>query len=254
MLFICIIPCCMLQAFANMAQKVQYTSEATTAKNWQSPQESTRYVYGDSAIQNENKSSIAQNIYLQGDTDILSQNAPRIVQELSSIIYNKTGVKVILHIVEKTPQYQKDTDVAMQPNLNFQNRRLYESNIIKSIQGHYAIIFLFYNDHAITLKSNLDFLDEQHTAQLLENYAYPYLPADAVGTLRYDDGVNEGVSNLYLALTHTIANHYNFELNAPKPMEQQNETTKIIIYAMLFILIGLFIIVRFGLLTFKKKG
>lgn len=188
--------------------------------------------------------------YLQGDIDILSQNAPTIVQELSSIIYEKTGVKVFLHVVKNTPQNDTQTDI----NAKFQNRRSYETHITEQIQGNYAIIFLFYNDHAITLKSNLPFLNDTHAAELLEDYAYPYLPADSVGTLRYNDGVNEGVSNLYLALTHKIAKHYNFELNAPKPMEKQSDVTKVVIYAMLLILIGLFILVRFGLLAFKKKG
>ncbi|GAB0172573.1 hypothetical protein NHP164001_05860 [Helicobacter trogontum] len=205
--------------------------------------------------QNSGANLIDKNgVYLQGDIDILSQDAPKIIQELSSVLYKKTGVKVFLHVVERTPQdntkEHDDTDI----NERFHNRRFYESRIIEQIHGNYAIIFLFYSDHAITLKSNLDFLSDSNVAELLENYAYPYLPADKVGTPRYDNGVNEGVSNLYLALIHTIAQSYNVELNAPKPMERQSDVTKVIIYSMLLILLGLFVLVRFGLLAFKKKG
>lgn len=195
------------------------------------------------------------NIYLHGDIDILSNNAPLIVKDISDRIYKATKIQVMLYVVKETPRYQgdnKQSDSII--NQKFQDRRLYETKVLNGLKGQYAVIFLFYNEHAITLRSNLDFLDIKAANDLLENYAYPYLPADSVGTLRYNDGVNEGVSNLYLALTHTIANHYNLELNAPKPMEQPDEATKVVLYIMLLILIGLFILVRFGLLIYKKKG
>lgn len=193
-------------------------------------------------------------IYLQGDTDLLSKDAIGIVQELSDLIYKKTGIKVFLYVIRNTPQHDKEADNSTDINVKFQNRRFYEANVIRGIHSDYAIIFLFYNDHAITLKSNLDFLNDSHAAELLEEYAYPHLPADEVGTLRYESGVNEGVSNLYLALINKIAEQYNFKLNIPKPIEKQNDATKIVIYIMLFTLICLFVIVRFGLLSFNKKG
>lgn len=204
---------------------------------------------------NSNIDSTSYNIYLHGDIDILSNNAPLIVKDISDRIYKATKIQVMLYVVKETPQYHSDNKESDSTiNQKFQYRRLYETKVLNSLKGQYAVIFLFYNEHAITLRSNLDFLDKKVSNDLLENYAYPYLPADSVGTLRYNDGVNEGVSNLYLALTHTIANHYNLELNAPKPMEQPDEATKVVLYIMLLILIGLFILVRFGLLAYKKKG
>lgn len=200
--------------------------------------------------------SHTQNTYLRGDTSLLSPDAPRITQQLSSTIEKAVGVQVFLYIIDRTPQSKSDTSMDYNqdsPQTRFDNRRAYEMSQTAQIEGKYAAIFLFYNDHAITLSSNLDFLDEQTRWQLLEDYAYPYLPADSVGSVRYSDGVNEGVSNLYLALMHTIATHYNITLDAPKPMEKQSEATKVIIYAMLLIMIGLFVIIRFGL-GLKKKG
>ena len=208
-----------------------------------------------SQISTESKNNVAlkQNTYLQGDIDILSNNAPIIVKDISDKIYKATKIQVMLYVIKETP-YSQTNNTESKINQKFQDRRLYETKILDSLKGQYAVIFLFYNDHAITLRSNLDFLDKEVADSLLESYAYPYLPADSVGTLRYDNGVNEGVSNLYLALAHTIANHYNIELNAPKPMEQPDEVTKVVLYAMLLILLGLFILVRFGLLAWKKKG
>lgn len=223
--------------------------------------------------------NITQSAYLRGDSSILSQNAPSIVQQLSSTLEKAVGVQVFLYIVGETPQSQSsksqdlgtsqdsqddkdsknskpDSPQAITQEIiqaSFDNRRAYEMNEVAQIEGQYAAIFLFYNDHAITLASNLDFLNEEARQQLLEDYAYPYLPADAVGSVRYDNGVNEGVSNLYLALMHTIAAHYNVTLDAPKPMEKPSDATKVIIYAMLLIMIGLFVIIRFGF-GLKKKG
>ncbi len=200
--------------------------------------------------------------YLQGDIDILSQNAPLIVNEISSVLLKNTGVRVYINVVKDTlSSYNvinndrlSIDDVLDSTSSNFQNRRLYEDRWLSNIDGKYAVIFLFYNDHAITLKSNLEFLKQKDIQNLLEDYAYPYLPAESVGTDKYDDGINEGVSNLYLALSHVIAKKYNFDLGAPKPMEKPSDMTKVVIYAMLIVLIGLFILVRFGLLAFKKSG
>lgn len=198
-------------------------------------------------------SAHTHNQYLQGNINILSSKAPVIVKDISNKIYNATKIQLVIYVVKETPHYQVD-NMESKINEEFQNRRLYEAKVLDALKGQYAVIFLFYNDHAVTLRSNLNFLDEKAANDLLERYAYPYLPADSVGTLRYDDGVNEGVSNLYLAIANVIANHYNLELNMPKPMEQPDDVTKVVLYTMLLILIGLFILVRFGLLAWKKRG
>ncbi len=215
----------------------------------------------DSVVQfkaiNTNEESKKNDAYLQGDINILSQNAPLIVNQISNIIYKNTGVNVYINIVKDTLHSYKDISKEINTDgnneSNFQYRRLYESKWLANISGKYAVIFLFYNDHHITLKSNLEFLSQKDIQNLLEEYAYPYLPAESVGNEKYDDGINEGISNIYLALTHTIAKHFNFELKAPKPMEKPSDMTKVVIYVMLIILIGLFILVRFGLLAFKNK-
>lgn len=128
----------------------------------------------------------------------------------------------------------------------------YEKEFTSRIRGEYAVIFLFFNEHYVDIKSNAAFLDSKIIKNLLEDYAYPYLPAEKVGSDKYINGVNEGLSNLYLATAHTIAGYYKVKLQAPKPMEKPSEATKIIIYIMLGILLVLFIIVSNGF--FAKKG
>lgn len=204
------------------------------------------------ALDSENVSDFTHNAYLYGDIDLLSGNAPVVVRNVSDKIYRATKIRTMLYIVKKTPSYVISNS---ESNINqkFKDRRAYETKMLDGLRGQYAAIFLFYDDHAITLRSNLDFLDKKTLDVLLERYAYPYLPADSVGTSRYDDGVNEGVSNLYLALTNTIADHYHIDLRVPKPMEQTEGATKVILYVMLLILIVLFIVVRFGLGSFNKR-
>ncbi|MWV61265.1 hypothetical protein DCO58_10530 [Helicobacter saguini] len=130
----------------------------------------------------------------------------------------------------------------------------YEKEFTSHIRGEYAVIFLFFDDSYIDIKSNASFLDSKIIKNLLEDYAYPYLPAEKVGSEKYIDGVNEGLSNVYLATAHTIAGYYKVKLQAPKPMEKPSEATKVVIYIMLGILIVLFVLVSNGFLAKKDKN
>ncbi|RDU67066.1 hypothetical protein CQA53_02060 [Helicobacter didelphidarum] len=207
--------------------------------------------------------SVIQTRYLTGDIDLLSHDALLSVKMISDQIYNKTKLQLYIHIVKQPildsdnsldkdfPKITESSLIHDSPQKKYQKRREYEQQFISHLDGDYAVIFLFYNDHAITIQSNKDFIKNE---KLLEEYAYPYLPAEALDSVKYRDGVNEGLSNLYLALAHTIAEYYNVELDAPKPMERPSEATKVIIYIMLFIMIGLFVLVSNGFFTKLKKG
>lgn len=209
----------------------------------------------DNVMQLDDNNIVPQSIkYFSGDTYILPKDAADSIKNLSSEIYDKTGISVFIHIIKQIPisnlQHLDISLDSLDMQNKFQIRRAYEQQWIRLLKGKYAVIFLFYNDHSITIKSNVDFLKTQ---DLLENYAYPYLPAESVESDKYKSGVNEGVLNLYLALSHTIAQHYNVTLHAPKPIEQPSDTTKIIIYMMLSILIVLFILVSNGFFSKSKK-
>ncbi|RDU61455.1 hypothetical protein CQA44_08870 [Helicobacter sp. MIT 14-3879] len=196
--------------------------------------------------------------YLIGDTDVLSHFAKESVAQVSGEIYKKTGFKLIIHVLKEVPILDSNIKAKinnMQDSLSesekFKVRRDYEEKFLSKIHDNYAVIFLFYNDHHITLKSNVDFLN---TASLLDEYAYPYLPVADIYSDKYKNGVNEGLSNVYLATAHAIAAHYNVILNAPKPMEKPSEATRFVIYIMLFSLIGLFVLVYFGFFKTKKDN
>ncbi|WP_147289205.1 hypothetical protein [Helicobacter aurati] len=172
--------------------------------------------------------------------------------KVSSLIYKNTGFKLFVHVLKETPIMTKVTDKnrLLSYQDKFKLRRDYENNFLSGIQGNYAVLFLFYDDHHITLKSNVDFLD---TSYLLNEYAYPYLPAVSTSSNEYREGVNTGVSNVYLAIAHEIASHYKMDLNIPQPMQKPSGGVRSIIYIMLFSLISLFLLVYFGFLSKHKE-
>ena len=120
----------------------------------------------------------------------------------------------------------------------FMDRRSYEDSFIATLDGNYAALFLFYKDHHLTLRSNASFIDPQ---ALLERYAYPYLPVASIDSNDYNEGVNRGVSNAYLALVHAIGSHYGLDLGVlPSPVSKPGDAARIIISLLLASLVGVF--------------
>lgn len=188
-------------------------------------------------------------IYVLDDENLLFDFLKRSIENVSSDIYEKTGFKFLVSVSRITTSgiYANVDDTV--PNElgygdKFRLRREYENNFLSKIQDNYAVLFIFYNDHHITLKSNVSFLD---TDFLLDEYAYPYLPTTNIYSSEYQDGVNTGVSNVYLATAHAISSHYNITLDIPKPMQRPGDGVRSVIYIMLFSLVGLFLLVYFGL-------
>lgn len=235
----------------SLRQDIQYLAlrDTTSTQNNNDDsrlQEPRQKAMVDSA-KNTNNTQLLQ--YLTGDIDLLSKDAKDSVTSISSELFNKTKFQVFIHIIKNPIVNAQVQTNQLSLTERFQVRRNYEEQWLHNLQGNYAVIFLFYNDHAITIRTNGDFLKTQ---DLLEDYAYPYLPAESVSNEKYNNGVNQGLSNLYLALVHKVAEHYKIVLNFPKPMEKPSGVTKVVIYVMLAILIGLFVLVSNGF--FKQKG
>ena len=231
------------------------SSQSTQTDNTKEDKEKTQSSEKDKDLSTQDSEIIQKQMeqkakeFLFGRTDLLSKDAPYSVALISSELLEKTGFRVMINI--------NDISTSGTQEEKFESRRDFEKLFLASLFKQknteippYAIIFLFYNDHNITIRTNATFLNTQ---ELLEQYAYPYLPAESVGSHEYNDGVNEGLSNLYLALSHKIAQHYKIELNAPEPMEKPRGVTKVIIYAMLLFLIVLFLLVSNGFFRKAEK-
>lgn len=187
--------------------------------------------------------------YVLNDNDIIFDFLKKSIDSISADIYEKTCFRFIVNVVKETTlgASSKISDVVSNNDISYQDkfrlRREHEDRFLSSMQGNYAVLFLFYNDHYITLKSNVDFLD---TNFLLDEYAYPYLPATSIQSNEYQDGVNTGLYNVYLAAAHAIASHYGIALDIRKPMQRPSEGVRSVIYVMLFSLVSLFLLVYFG--------
>lgn len=213
----------------------------------------------------KNPNNLTQNIestkYLTGDIDLLSKYALTSVKQVSDELYDKTKFQVYINIVKEISKTDSIESNSQNPNIieskvtesrdsKAKQIKDYENAFISKLDGQYAVIFLFYNDHHIDIRTNADFIDIPY---ILSEHAYPYLPAEKINSPKYNDDVNEGLSNAYLSLSHVVANHYKVKLNAPKPRERPSEATKIVIYFMLFVMIGLFILVSSGYFSRKNK-
>lgn len=189
--------------------------------------------------------------YIMGADGTFLEN-DKTVNLISQKIYELTGFKIYINMVLNTPlndELKNRNDLTLKDR--FYARREYEKNLIKKLNSPYAIIFLYYNEHHITVISSESFIDSKY---LLEEYAYPYLPISKVGSYKYDEGIKQGLSNIYLALVREVKNHYDISFDSPNPLEKPKEILKAIIYIMLFSLVGLFLLVRFGILArFMKK-
>lgn len=189
-------------------------------------------------------------IYVLDDENLLFDFLKRSIENVSSDIYEKTGFKFLVSVSRTTPSgiYTNIDNTVLNNELGYSDkfrlRREYENSFLSKMQDNYAVLFIFYNDHHITLKSNVGFLD---TDFLLDEYAYPYLPTTNIYSHEYQEGVNTGVSNVYLATAHAISSHYNVILDIPKPMQRPGDGIRFVIYIMLFSLVGLFLLVYFGL-------
>lgn len=187
---------------------------------------------------------VENNGFMLGHIKQIPLESKVVVNKISSEVLSKTGFNIFVNILDSLPSEFKDNN-----KTDFVNRRDYESTIINQLPKPYAIIFFYYTDHKISLESSEGFLDSN---ELLEKYAFPYLPNEKIGSDKYDDGINKGLSNIYLALVKEVGNFYKVEISAPFPLEKPSGMIKGLIYLMIFSLLGLFVLVRFKILGKKK--
>lgn len=184
--------------------------------------------------------------YMIGSIKQMPLESRDVVNRISKEISIKSGFHIFMNVVDVIPgEFQNKS------NTDFANRRDYEKSIINTLPKPYAIIFFYYQDHKISLISSEDF---SNTNKLLEDYAFPYLPNERIGSDKYDEGINKGLSNIYLAVVKKVSDFYKIDINAPTPLEQPSGVLKGIIYFMLFSMLGLYVLVRFGILKGKNNG
>ena len=233
-----------LSLHANSLQNVVPGHVVLDSKNLQNPQEGQQSKTPPSSPSTFSPTfgdytSKAPQSFFIGDPSVMPSQAIDYINGLSSDLYNQTGFSLYVHVLnESTLGNASDKSDKADSRQRFMDRRSYEDSFIATLDGNYAALFLFYKDHHLTLRSNASFIDPQ---ALLERYAYPYLPVASIDSNDYNEGVNRGVSNAYLALVHAIGSHYGLDLGAlPSPVSKPGDAARIIISLLLASLVGVF--------------
>ncbi|PAF50765.1 hypothetical protein BKH43_04200 [Helicobacter sp. 13S00401-1] len=170
------------------------------------------------------------------------------IDTISGELRDKTGFSVYLSLVDKTPSYVKTGATLSDQSLKqaFENRRIYEDKVIRRLNSPYAIIFFYKQDYKISVRSDGGFLDPN---ELLEDYAYPYLPLNNEKPIPKEEKIDYSLFNLYSAIVQRSAKHYGVKVeSAFNPSDKPEGIVKWLLYLMLIVLVGLFL---YG--TYKSK-
>ncbi|PAF45352.1 hypothetical protein [Helicobacter sp. 11S02629-2] len=167
---------------------------------------------------------------------------------ISGELRDKAGFFVYISLVDKTPTYTKIDSKINDQSLKqaFDNRRIYEDNVIRKLNSPYAIIFFYKQDYKINVRTDSSFLNPN---ELLEDYAYPYLPLSNEKPMQKEEKIDYSLFNLYSAIVQQSAKHYGVKVqSAFNPSDKPEGIIKWLLYLMLIVLVGLFL---YG--TYKSK-
>lgn len=157
------------------------------------------------------------------------------VQTLSSELRYKTGFSFYIDV-----NSDKSLDTPAK-------RKAHEEEISSKLRPPYGVLFFFYPSKKIEIV--LDQTSEKlfDVDQIFFSYIAPLLPE------KDEDLTPQRISafllNGYSEITDRIADKYNIKLENNFPSSSVDSFVKIVLYIMLFILIGLFILVY----SFRRK-
>lgn len=162
------------------------------------------------------------------------------IQTLAAEIFHKTGVRVYVDII--------DTITLPSAYPTKQSRKQYQEQLAQSLQAPYVVVFLFVQERKFDFLSSQDlhgFLDSKKLDSIYFDYMAPLLPEkeQELTPQRYSSIILNG----YAEIADVIARHYEIALENNMESNGQGVRTfvRFIMYGMILILLGLFIVAHF---------
>lgn len=181
-----------------------------------------------------------EQIYIFGNSKhILVPKSQAFVQTLSKEVFDKTGVRIYIDVIDEV------SIPSAYPTK--ESRKQYEQKVLQTLKEPYIVVFLFLQEHKIELVSSQDlqsFLDFKTLDQIYFDYMAPLLPEKEADLT--PERISAVLLNGYSEIASRIAKHYHIKLehNDFETDEQGvRNFVRVIMYIMLFVLIGLFVLV-----------
>lgn len=172
---------------------------------------------------------------LDNDSSLLVPKTTGFVEKLSSELKDKTGFSLYIDILDRQSLDTKDKRLA------------YEKQIESSLNKPYGIIFFFLVDKKIDIVLSDDAKNMFDINDVFFSYMAPLLPEKDSDLT--PERISAIILNGYSEIADRIADKYNIHLVNNFPSENLNQGAKLLLWAMLIVLVGIFIIIYF----FKGK-
>ncbi|WP_180762705.1 hypothetical protein [Helicobacter sp. 12S02232-10] len=174
---------------------------------------------------------LADSFVLDNQSGLLIPKSAAFVQRVSSELKYKTGFSFYVDVVDKASLNSK------------QERKDYKNNVISKFSPPYGVLFFFRQAKKIDIVLSEDSKDLFNTDQIFFDYIAPLLPEKDVDLT--PQRISAIILNGYSEIADRIADKYGVNLENNFPSENQNLFVRVILYLMLFSLVGLFIVVYF---------
>ncbi|WP_317372036.1 hypothetical protein [Helicobacter canis] len=195
-----------------------------------------------SALLYADSSSRSPNGYVIGNTHgVLVSKTQELIQLLSAEIFQKTGIRVYVDIID---------DIAIHPKYpTKQARKEYQSIVYAQLQQPYVVVSLFVQERKFDLISSSGlqaFLGAKVLDSVYFDYMAPLIPE------KEQDITPQRLSaillNGYAEIADIIASQYavKFEHNISTNEQGVRSFVRFIMYAMVLILLGLFALAHFS--------
>lgn len=193
------------------------------------------YAQNHASIQNPNSSFVIGNT-----NQTIVPKTKEFIQTLSAEIFHKTGVKVYIDVI--------DTITLPSAYPTKQARKDYQEQLAQNLQSPYVVVFLFVQERKFDFLSSEDlheFLDSKKLDSIYFDYMAPLLPEkeQELTPQRYSSTILNG----YAEIADVIAAHYEVKLENNIETNGQGVRTfvRFIMYGMILVLLGLFIVAHF---------
>lgn len=180
--------------------------------------------------------------YIIGNTrQTLVPKTQEIIRLLSAEIFQKTGIKIYIDIIDEistSPRYPTK-----------QARKDYQATFYSRLPEPYVVLSLFVQERKFDLVSSDD-LQAFLSAKVLDSVYFDYM-APLIPEKEQDitpERLSAILLNGYAEITDIIARHYDIKFEHSISTDEQGVRffVRFILYAMLLILLGLFVLAQFS--------
>ncbi|PAF42940.1 hypothetical protein [Helicobacter sp. 11S03491-1] len=178
---------------------------------------------------------LAESFVLDNQSGLLIPKSAAFVQTLSHELKYKTGFSLYVDVVDTISLDSKE------------KRKNYENEILSKLTPPYGVFFFFRKDKKIDIVLSKDSINIFDVNQVYFNYISPLLPENDRDLT--PQRISAIILNGYSEIAERIADKYGVHLENNFPSENQNLFVRIILYIMLFSLVGLFVVIYF----FRRK-